>query len=94
MKTLYVGNLPQNSNINDLRQMFADYGQVHSVTLIVDRNTGKQRGFGFIDMDDLAANAAVKTLNKKQFGGRTLTVDEASGRTWHPPIRPRYDTTG
>ena len=92
MKTLYVGNLPQNSNINDLRKFFASQGQVHSVTLIVDRNTGKQRGFGFIDMDDLAAKHAIETLNLKKFGGRALMVNDAGGQKWHPPTRPRYKT--
>ncbi|MDH4321011.1 MAG: RNA-binding protein [Desulfobulbaceae bacterium] len=91
MKTLYVGNLPEDSNANDLRRLFASQGPVHGVTLIIDR-TGKQRGFGFVDMDDLAAISAISTLNRQRFGDRLLTVSEASARTWQPPRRQRYKT--
>ncbi len=92
MKTLYVGNLPEDSNANDLRRLFASQGPVHGVTLIIDRNTGKQRGFGFVDMDDLAAINAISTLNRQRFGDRLLTVSEASTRSWQPPRRLRYKT--
>ncbi len=92
MKRLYVGNLPQNSSANDLRRLFANQGPVHEVILIVDRKTGRQRGFGFIDMDDLAAKHAISTLNQRRYGDHILTVSEDSTRTWRPANRPRYKT--
>ena len=92
MKTLYVGNLPEDLDANDVRRLFASQGTVHGVTLIVDRNTGKQRGFGFIDMDDLAAMHAISTLHHKQYGDRILTVSEARAQKWRPSRRPRYKT--
>ncbi len=92
MKTLYVGNLPENSNANDLRRLFGSKGPVHGVTLIIDRNTGKQRGFGFIDMDDLEAINAISTLNRQRYGNHVLTVSEARAQTWQTPRRLRYKT--
>ena len=92
MKTLYVGNLPEDSNANDLRRLFASQGAVHGITLIVDRNTGAQRGFGFIDMDDLAAINAISALNRQRYGDRLLTVSEATANSWQPPRRQRYKT--
>ena len=92
MKTLYVGNLPNESTTNDVRRLFSNHGQIHDVTLIIDRKTGRQRGFGFISMDDLAADHAISTLNHKQYGNRVLTVNETTTQRWHPPRRPRYKT--
>lgn len=92
MKTLYIGNLPEDSDANEIRRLFASQGHVHGITLIIDRNTGKQRGFGFIDMDDLAAIHAISTFNRRRFGNRVLTVSEASAQQWRPPSRPRYKT--
>ncbi|MDH3393156.1 MAG: RNA-binding protein [Desulfobulbaceae bacterium] len=92
MKTLYVGNLPEDIDANGVRRLFASQGTVHGVTLIIDRKTGKQRGFGFIDMDDLAAVHAISTFNRKRYGDNVLTVSEAHAQKWRPPARPRYKT--
>ena len=92
MKTLYVGNLPNNSTDNDVRRLFSACGPIHDLTLIIDHKTGQKRGFGFINMDDLAAERAISTLNRKQYGGRTLSVSETRAQKWQPPRRARYDT--
>jgi len=75
---LYVGNLPFNTTEDDIRDLFAEYGDVHSVTLISDRETGRPRGFGFVEMD--SADQAIEALNGTDFGGRTLTVNVAKER--------------
>ncbi len=81
-KRIYVGNLPFKTTEDEVRQMFEAYGAVQSVNLISDRETGQPRGFGFVEMDDSAADAAVDALNETPMGGRTLKVNEA---------RPRQD---
>ena len=64
MKKLYVGNLSFQSTDEDLRNLFAEYGQVNSATVIMDRETGRSRGFGFVEMDDeKAADAAISALD-------------------------------
>jgi RNA recognition motif-containing protein len=88
MKKLYVGNIPYTSTEADLREMFEKHGTVHSVNLIVDRETGRARGFGFVEMDDDDAVAAMEALNDAEVGGRTLKVNEARPR---PERRPRND---
>lgn len=81
MKKLYVGNLPFSTTDNDLREMFAPYGEVESATLVTDRDTGRSRGFGFVEMtNDSEAAAAISALNGKDSGGRPLTVNEAKPR--------------
>lgn len=79
-KRLYVGNLPFDATTESVRAAFEAFGTVHDVTLITDRDTGRPRGFGFVEMDDQAANAAIENLNNKDFGGRDLTVNEARER--------------
>jgi len=76
-KKLYVGNLPFSATEADLRQLFEQHGTVSSVSLINDRETGRPRGFGFVEMDDTGGAAAVAALDGKNFGGRTLRVNEA-----------------
>lgn len=88
MKKLYVGNIPYTSTEADLREMFEKHGTVHSVNLIVDRETGRPRGFGFVEMDDDDAVAAMEALHGAEVGGRTLKVNEARPR---PERRPRDD---
>ncbi|MHC1713834.1 MAG: RNA recognition motif domain-containing protein [Solidesulfovibrio sp.] len=78
-KKLYVGNLPFSTNEDEIRNMFSAYGDVQSVNLIVDRETGRLRGFGFVEMAD-GAEAAMEALNGKDFGGRDLRVNEAQER--------------
>jgi cold-inducible RNA-binding protein len=78
MKNLFVGNLPFNTSEEALRELFASFGEVQQVKLMTDRDTGKPRGFGFVEMvQDDDAEKAVAALNGKPFQGRTLTVNEA-----------------
>ena len=80
VKTIYVGNLPFTATQNEVGDLFASYGAVHSVNLINDRETGRPRGFGFVEMDDEPALAAIEALNGKEIGGRSLRINEARGR--------------
>lgn len=86
MKKIYVGNLPFSASEDEVRGLFADHGEVESVSLITDRETGRPRGFGFVEMSDAnAADAAIKALDGQDMGGRALKVNEA---------RPRRDDGG
>ncbi len=85
MTTLYVGNLPFSATEADVKALFEHHGQVDSVKLINDRDTGKPRGFGFVDMPQNEAQAAIQALNGFQLNGRALRVNEAQER----PQRPR-----
>jgi RNA recognition motif-containing protein len=77
-KRLYVGNLNYNLTKNDLEQLFAAHGTVVSAQVITDRDTGRSKGFGFVEMGtDEEAQAAISALNGKPQGGRNLTVNEA-----------------
>ncbi len=80
MKKLYVGNLPWSTTEEELRQMFEAMGDVQSVALITDRETGRSRGFGFIELDDDGAQKAISELNGKDMGGRALRVNEAQDK--------------
>lgn len=81
MKKIYVGNLSYNTTDADLKAFFASFGQVASATVVMDRETGRSRGFGFVEMaDDSAANAAIEGTNNKQLDGRALNVNEARPR--------------
>ncbi|WP_158134763.1 RNA-binding protein [Vibrio navarrensis] len=73
-KTLYVGNLPYKSNETDIRQLFAQHGEVYAVRLMKDKRTGKRRGFGFVVMASTDAQQAVDALNEKEYIQRTLKV--------------------
>jgi RNA recognition motif-containing protein len=77
-KKLYVGNLSWNSTEDTLRTLFAQYGEVQSVSIIMDRETGRSRGFGFVEMEN--AEAAIAALNGKEFDGRNLKVNEAQDK--------------
>jgi cold-inducible RNA-binding protein len=78
MKNLFVGNLPFSSTEDSLRTLFAQFGEVQQVKIMTDRDTGKPRGFGFVEMtQDEDAAKAVAGLNGKDFEGRALTVNEA-----------------
>ena len=80
-KRIYVGNLPWSIDDAALEELFAPYGKVVSAEVLVDRTTGRSRGFGFVEMDsDQATSAAVAGLNMKNIGGRQLTVNEAQPR--------------
>ena len=83
---IYVGNLPYETTENDLRQAFEAHGEVSSVQLIVDRYTGKSRGFAFIEMsDDSAGQTAIDAVNGADFGGRQLKVTKANRSEGGPP---------
>ena len=85
-KKLYVGNLSYQMDSSELEQLFAQHGQVLSAQIINDRDTGRSKGFGFVEMaNDAEADAAIASLNGQQNGGRALTVNEA---------RPREDRGG
>lgn len=78
MKKLYVGNLPFNTDESSLRQVFETKGQVTSAQIVIDRETGRSRGFGFIEMpNDAEADAAINSLNGTDMSGRALIVNEA-----------------
>lgn len=79
-RTLYVGNLPWHAKSEDLTSFFSDYGQVLGSRIIVDRETGRSRGFGFVKVNDGDAERMINTLNGTEFQGRTLTVNEARPR--------------
>jgi RNA recognition motif-containing protein len=78
---LYVGNLSFNTSESQLRDLFAQHGTVTSASLVMDRETGRPRGFGFVEMDDASARTAIDALNGKNFDGRDLTVNEARPKT-------------
>jgi RNA recognition motif-containing protein len=79
---LYVGNLGYDVSDPDLEQLFAGHGTVDSVNVITDRSTGQSKGFGFVEMNsDAEAGAAIAALDGKDFGGRTIKVNEAKPRT-------------
>jgi RNA recognition motif-containing protein len=84
MKTIYVGNLPYSTTESELREMFEQHGTVHSVKLITDRETGRPRGFGFVEMDPDGADKAIEALDGHDMGGRNLKVNEARGRSEGP----------
>lgn len=84
-KKIYVGNLSFDATEEQVSAMFAEYGKVDSIAMINDRDTGRFRGFGFVEMEDSAANAAIKALNDTDLDGRTLRVNEA---------KPREDRSG
>ena len=80
-KKIYVGNISFNAQENELRDLFAQYGEVVDVKIIVDRYTDRSKGFGFVEMqDDSAGEAAISSLNGKDFLGRELKVNEAQER--------------
>jgi RNA recognition motif-containing protein len=85
-KKLYVGNLTYRVSSSDLEQLFSQFGSVESAEVISDRDTGRSKGFGFVEMSsDNEARAAIETLNDQEHDGRRLTVNEA---------RPREPRTG
>jgi len=84
-KKLYVGNLSYDVDSSELEKLFSPHGTVTSAQIISDRETGRSKGFGFVEMaDDAQAQAAIAALNGQQHGGRTLTVNEARPREERP----------
>ena len=80
MTKLYVGNLPFTATDEAVRALFSKHGTVEKVTLIVDRDTGRPRGFGFVEMSNADASRAMQALNATDFDGRSLKVSEAQER--------------
>ena len=86
---LYVGNLPYSYRDSDMEQAFSQYGTVSSAKVMIDRDTDRSKGFGFVEMSTAAeAQAAIDGLNGKDIGGRALTVNEAK------PMAPRAPRSG
>jgi cold-inducible RNA-binding protein len=78
VKNIFVGNLDFNTSEDELRQLFATHGQVDRVSIMTDRDTGRSRGFGFVEMTNAEeGEKAIAALNGSQIGGRTLNVNEA-----------------
>lgn len=102
MTSIYVGNLPFSATEDEIRVLFEAHGSVHSVKIINDRETGRPRGFAFVEMDASAAKTAIDSLNGTDLGGRTLRINEAQPRPGpgaggggggfggNRPPRPRY----
>jgi RNA recognition motif-containing protein len=85
---IYVGNLAYSVTDDDLREAFAAYGEVSRASVIMDRETGRSKGFGFVEMpDDAAAESAIKALNDQPIGGRAVRVNEARPREDRPRRR-------
>ncbi len=83
---IYVGNLPYSTTGDDLRELFATYGEVASASVIMDKFSGRSKGFGFVEMPSQAeAEAAIKALNESDLSGRNIRVNEARPRTERPP---------
>ncbi len=81
MFNIYVGNLSFEATEDELRGLFAEHGEVIKVNIITDRDTGRPRGFGFVEMaDEGAGRTAIEQVNGREVGGRTLTVNEAKPR--------------
>jgi RNA recognition motif-containing protein len=88
---VFVGGLPFSTTDDELREAFAVHGEVVSARVVTDRETGRSKGFGFVEMaDDTAGKAALNALNNSDFGGRTIKVDEARPRE----DRPQRDFNG
>ncbi len=85
LKNIFVGNLAFSTQEQELEELFGQHGEVHSVRLITDRETGRPRGFGFVEMDASGADAAIQQLDGVVLGGRNLRVNEATER------KPRQD---
>lgn len=88
---IYVGNLPYNVTEDELRNMFAAYGDVSSANIITDKYSGESKGFGFVEMPKQSdAEEAIKALNGSSIKGRSIKVNQARPRTERPPRGQRY----
>lgn len=87
MTRIYCGNLPFSTNDDELRGMFEEFGSVNDASIVSDRETGRSRGFGFVDMDADGAARAIEALDGMDYKGRNLKVNEARPREERPPQR-------
>ena len=86
MKNIYVGNLPFAFRNADLQKLFEEFGEVKSAQIVMDRDTGRSKGFGFVEIeDDAVAEKAIEQLNGKEANGRALRVNEARPKEPRPP---------
>ena len=86
MKNIYVGNLPFAFRNADLQKLFEEFGEVKSAKIVMDRDTGRSKGFGFVEIeDDAVAEKAIEQLNGKEANGRALRVNEARPKKPRPP---------
>ena len=83
-KSIFVGNLPWSATEEQIEDLFAEYGNVISVRLMSDRDTGRARGFGFVEMEDADAPVAIDALDNFSFGGRPLRVNESQPKAPRP----------
>jgi RNA recognition motif-containing protein len=90
MTKLYVGNLPFTATEESVRNLFTPHGTVESLALINDRDTGRPRGFGFVEMSSADASRAMQALNGADFGGRSLKINEAQDKARSGGGGPRY----
>jgi RNA recognition motif-containing protein len=91
MMNIYVGNLPYTVTENELREAFVAFGEVSSVNLITDRDTGQSKGFAFVEMaSNASADSAIKGLNDTAMGGRNLKVNQAKPRSGDSSRSPRW----
>jgi len=88
-KKMFVGNLSFGTTESDLREAFEQFGTVESVAIINDRETGRSKGFGFVEMSDDEANNAIAKMNGSDLNGRTLTVNEA-----RPMVKKEFNNRG
>ncbi len=86
-KRIYVGNLPFSATEGEVTELFSEFGEVESVHLVTDRDTGRPRGFGFVEMAE-GADEAISALHQRDMGGRSLNVNEARPR---PQSRPQQN---
>lgn len=84
MKSVYVGNLPYSVTEEEIKELFAPFGEVQDVKLVSDRETRRPKGYGFVQIADAAAQPAIQALDGQQFGGRRLRVNEARERAERP----------
>jgi RNA recognition motif-containing protein len=95
MKNLYVGNLPHSTTESELRSLFEAHGQVDKVSMVTDRETGRSRGFAFVEMTDSGeAEKAIAALNGTDLGGRTLKINEAKPKTDRPRSGQGFGRSG
>jgi len=94
-KKIYVGNLPFTTTSETLSEIFASFGQVDSSKIVMDRETGRSKGFGFVEMAaEQEANTAIEKLHGSDYGGRALTVNEARPMEKRDPSAPRHFDNG
>ena len=94
IKKLYVGNLSWNTTDESLSAAFAQAGNVISATVIKDKFSGRSKGFGFVEMEEAEANAAIEMWNEKELDGRNIKVNEARPMEERPPRRDNYSRNG